>query len=194
MDREIRWYKNGIWESTYNDSLTLPNTATTKGETWNFRIRVHDGFNYSLWVNSTTVEIKNSSPTASNIEILYPTPKTTDNLVANWTYNDIDLDPENPGWIILWYRNDVLQGNFNNSKTLSSSFTNKTDVWYFKLQVYDGANYSILYQSPNVQVVNTAPSASNIDITQNPYTTDDLVTSWTFNDVDGDSQSGILNI
>ncbi|MHA2275291.1 MAG: LamG-like jellyroll fold domain-containing protein, partial [Candidatus Kariarchaeaceae archaeon] len=193
-NREIRWYKNGIWESPYDNSLTLPNTATTKGETWNFRIRVHDGFNYSLWVNSTTVEIKNSAPTASNLEILNPTPKTTDDLIANWTYNDIDLDPENPSWIILWYRNDILQGTFNNSKTLSSGYTNKTDVWYFKLQVHDGTNYSILYQSPNVQVVNTAPSASNIDITQNPYTTDDLVASWTFNDVDGDAQSGILNI
>ncbi|MHA2031604.1 MAG: hypothetical protein ACW99Q_19680, partial [Candidatus Kariarchaeaceae archaeon] len=193
-NREIQWYRNNVLVSIYNNLTTLPNTATTKGETWNYSIRVHDNYNYSIWVNSTSVTIKNSAPTASNIKILNNSPLTTDDLVANWTYNDLDLDSEDGNWIILWYKNDLLQASLNNVKTVLSGNTSKTDIWYFELQVYDGTNYSILYQSATVQIINTAPYASNIDITQNPYTTDDLMASWTFNDVDGDSPSAIVNV
>jgi hypothetical protein len=104
------------------------------------------------------------------------------------------MDTENPNWIINWYKNDILQGALNNSKTVLSGNTTKTDIWYFKLQVYDGSNYSILYQSSGVQILNTAPTASNINITQNPTTIDQLVASWVFNDADGDSPSAIVNI
>ncbi|MHA2101519.1 MAG: LamG-like jellyroll fold domain-containing protein, partial [Candidatus Kariarchaeaceae archaeon] len=193
-NREIRWYKNGFLQSTFNDLLILPNTATTKGEIWNYIIRVHDGTDYSNWVNSTSVVIANSTPTASDTKIINQAPQTTDDLIANWTYDDIDLDPEDPNWIISWYKNDILQGALNNSKIVLSGNTSKTDIWYFKLQVYDGTNYSIVYQSSNVQILNTAPTASNINITQNPTTLDQISASWTFNDIDGDSPSGILNI
>ncbi|MHA2274312.1 MAG: DUF2341 domain-containing protein [Candidatus Kariarchaeaceae archaeon] len=193
-NREIRWYRNGVLLITYNNLLTLPNTATIKGETWKFGISIHDGTDYSNWVNSSTVIIANSAPTASNVKILNSLPKTTDDLVADWTYDDIDLDPEDPNWLIYWYKNDILQIGLNNSKTVISGNTTKTDIWYFKLQVYDGTNYSIVYQSSSVQILNTAPTASNINITQNPTTFDQLVASWTFNDADGDSQSAIVNI
>jgi hypothetical protein len=193
-NREIRWYRNGLLQSSFNDLLILPNTATTKVESWNYIIRVHDGTNNSNWVNSTSVTIANSAPTALNIKILNQTPQTTNDLVANWTYNDIDLDPEDPNWIISWYKNDILQGILNNSKIVLSGNISKTDIWYFKLQVYDGTNYSIVYQSSSVQILNTAPTASNIDITQNPTTSNQIIASWTFNDIDGDSSSGILNI
>ncbi|MHA2030269.1 MAG: hypothetical protein ACW99Q_12805, partial [Candidatus Kariarchaeaceae archaeon] len=193
-NREIRWYKNGALVGTYDNLLTLPNTATSKSEIWNFKIRVHDGYNYSIWVNSTSVTINNSPPTASDYKILNSSPQTMDDLVANWTYNDIDIDPEDSGWIIVWYKNSVMQPGLNNSKIILSGNTTKTDIWNFELQVFDGTNYSILYQSATVTVLNTAPTASNINITQNSYTTDDLAPSWTFNDLDGDSQSAILNI
>ncbi|MHA2278711.1 MAG: hypothetical protein ACXAC2_23280, partial [Candidatus Kariarchaeaceae archaeon] len=193
-NREISWYKNGVVENTYNNLLTLPNTATTKGETWNYRIRVHDGSDYSNWINSSSVTILNSAPTASAIEILNTSPKTDDDLVANWIYADLDLDAEDPNWKLYWYKNDILQGNLNNSKTVLSGNTTKTDIWYFELQVFDGTNYSILYQAASVQIINTAPTASDIGITQNPTTTDQLTASWTFNDIDGDSPSAIMNI
>ncbi|MHA2277256.1 MAG: LamG domain-containing protein, partial [Candidatus Kariarchaeaceae archaeon] len=163
--REISWYKNGVVENTYNNLLLLPNTATTKGETWNYRIRVHDGSDYSNWINSSSVTILNSAPTASAIEILNASPKTDDDLVANWTYDDLDLDAEDPNWKLYWYKNDILQTGLNHTKTVQSGNTTKTDIWYFELQVFDGTNYSILYQSASVQVLNTAPTASDIGIT-----------------------------
>ncbi|MHA2099909.1 MAG: hypothetical protein ACW99A_14625 [Candidatus Kariarchaeaceae archaeon] len=194
-NREIFWYKKGVLENSYNNMLTVPNSASTKGETWNYRIRVHDGINHSIWVNSTSVTIVNSAPTASGIEILNSLPTTADDLLANWTFNDLDLDSEDPNWIIFWYKNDILQNNLNNSKTVLFGNTTKNDIWYFELQVFDGMNYSILYQSATVQVINTAPSATDISITQNPTTTNQLVASWTFTDIDvGDTQSAIKNI
>ncbi|MHA2101318.1 MAG: SBBP repeat-containing protein, partial [Candidatus Kariarchaeaceae archaeon] len=90
--REIRWYKNDILESFYNNLLFLPNTATTKGEVWKFGIRVHDGKEYSAWENSTSVTILNTAPTASNIGIFPALAETNDDLIAFWIYSDVDLD------------------------------------------------------------------------------------------------------
>ncbi|MHA2030827.1 MAG: hypothetical protein ACW99Q_15720 [Candidatus Kariarchaeaceae archaeon] len=193
-NREIRWYKNGILESSYNNLPILPNTATSKDESWNAQIRVNDGSEYSNWINSTSVTIRNSAPTASNVIILNSFPFTTDDLVANWTFIDVDLDPENSNWILLWYNNDILQNNLNDTKTVLYGNTTKTDIWYFKLTVFDGTNYSIVYQSPSVQILNSPPTVLDMDITLNPTTTDTLTSSWIFADDDGDSESAIKNI
>ncbi|OLS26804.1 MAG: hypothetical protein HeimC3_06960 [Candidatus Heimdallarchaeota archaeon LC_3] len=191
---EILWYKNGILESSYNNLTLLPNTATTIGESWNFKIRVHDGSEYSNWVNSTSVTILNSIPTASNVIILNSFPLTTDNLVANWTYDDLDLDPENSNWILLWFKNNELQTGLNDTKTVLSGNTTKTDIWYFKLQVFDGTNYSTVYQPSSVQILNSAPTVLDMNITQNPTTTNQLDATWTFNDDDNDAPSAIVNL
>jgi hypothetical protein len=31
----IRWYKDGVLQAAYNDQLTIPSAATSKGEVWN---------------------------------------------------------------------------------------------------------------------------------------------------------------
>ncbi|MHA2278581.1 MAG: hypothetical protein ACXAC2_22615, partial [Candidatus Kariarchaeaceae archaeon] len=107
---------------------------------------------------------------------------------------DVDNDAEDIGWKIFWYKSNVLQPTLNNSRLINSGNTSKNQVWFFKLQVFDGENYSILVQSPNIQILNSAPTISNITITDSPKTIDDLETSWIFYDTDGDSASVIVNI
>jgi hypothetical protein len=66
--------------------------------------------------------------------------------------------------------------------------TNRGESWYFTIQVTDHYNYSTSnYLSNTIIIVNSAPSASNVQINGGSilvYTTDELVVSWVFIDPD----------
>ncbi|MHA2033504.1 MAG: hypothetical protein ACW99Q_29390, partial [Candidatus Kariarchaeaceae archaeon] len=85
-------------------------------------------------------------------------PKTTDDLVASWDYNDNDGDTQNTSWIIHWYKDGNLQSAYDNLTTVDSSATTKGEVWNYTLQVYDGANYSVVYSSTTTVIINSAPT------------------------------------
>ena len=187
--RILKWYKNGNPQSIYDNLLSVPFSATSKGEAWNYTIQVYDGEAYSIQYNSSITTIANSQPTASDLTIT-SSPETEDDLVASWGYQDADDDPENPTWRIRWYKNGNPQVTLNDSKTVANTLTNETEWWYYTVEVYDGETYSILYTlSPSVQIMNTAPTATGISLTATPTTTDNLVADYTFNDVnEGDSE------
>ncbi|MHA2304865.1 MAG: DUF2341 domain-containing protein, partial [Candidatus Hodarchaeales archaeon] len=184
----IRWYKNNALQSGYNDEQTVPSSATSKGEDWNYTVKVHDGTNYSIQYNSSLTTILNSPPTASGLTIT-SNPTTSEDLTASWTFNDMDGDSENSNWIIHWYKDNVSQGGYTNLTMVSSSATSKGEEWNYTLQVFDGTDYSIQYNSSTTIIVNTPPTASSLIISPAiPATSNDLTASWTFNDVDGDSE------
>ncbi|MHA2167566.1 MAG: DUF2341 domain-containing protein, partial [Candidatus Hodarchaeales archaeon] len=188
-NREIRWYKNEALQTDYNDQTSIPSLITNKSESWKYEIRVYDGEDYSSWVTSTITTIDNTAPTALDLAVT-TNPQTSDDLIASWSYTDADGDSESTSWIIRWYKNGGLESSLNDKKTVESGNTSKGEIWYFNLQVYDGENYSILYTlSPSFQILNTAPTASDLTITTTPQTGDNLQASWTFADVDSDSES-----
>ncbi|MHA2278305.1 MAG: hypothetical protein ACXAC2_21200, partial [Candidatus Kariarchaeaceae archaeon] len=122
-------------------------------------------------------------------------PKTDDDLVANWDFSDIDNDLEDTsGTIILWYKNGDLQSSWTNSTTIGSGNTSKGQVWWFKVQVYDNQNYSILYELfPHIEIQNTAPiNTLALPLPTYPSVANEIDLSLSsilssFNDVDGDS-------
>lgn len=188
--REILWYKNNIHQALYDNQMLIPNTITNKSEDWSFSVRVSDNITYSSWFQSNNITIVNSIPLAFDL-IITVDPETNDDLEALWSFEDIDDDSEYiNSWLILWYRNNVLQSHLNNSKVIGSSNTSKGELWYYTLQVYDGEDYSILYTlSPSINILNTQPIASNLIITQNPYTTTTIVAIWDYYDLNGDIES-----
>ncbi|MHA2334669.1 MAG: hypothetical protein ACXAEU_21760 [Candidatus Hodarchaeales archaeon] len=175
-------------QHAYNNTLTLPWDATSKGDQWKFSVRPKDGLNYSdSWYNSSAVTILNTLPTASGL-ILTSNPYNTTNLVANWTFADIDADSQ-ADYYIRWYKDNVLQSQLDNKTTVEAANTTKGEVWNYTLQVQDGEGWSTVYNSDNTTVLNTVPAATDLTLTTNPYTTTDLVADWTFSDpVDSDSQ------
>jgi hypothetical protein len=65
--------------------------------------------------------------------------------------------------------------------------TNRGESWYFTIQVSDHYNYSNVYSASVIIIVNSAPSASSVQINGGSilvYTTDELVVSWVFIDPD----------
>ncbi len=184
--REIRWYKNDILQSSYNDQLTISNSATTKGETWYFTIRVSDGKVFSETKTSPSVIIGNTAPSADSLSISPSSPSTNSNLTAIYSYSDADMDPEGASEI-KWYKNNILQSEYNNLKIIPSSALSKGDTWYFTVKPYDGFDYGEMKTSPSVTIVNNPPTVENLLISpSSPLTTDDLNASYTYSDMDND--------
>ncbi|MHA2332891.1 MAG: DUF2341 domain-containing protein, partial [Candidatus Hodarchaeales archaeon] len=194
-NREIEWFKNG--QPTAFTGTTLSSSNTVKGEDWSFKIRVHDGTQYSDWYQSANVTIINTAPTATSLNIVNAgNLRTNDDLVANWTFSDADGDSQ-VAYYILWYKNSLLQPSLNGTMTITAGNTSKDQSWSFKLIVNDGtinssADWETALASATIQVLNSPPEASDLTITTTPYTTDNLVAAWNYTDADGDGQSSYL--
>ena len=48
---QIRWTNNGVVDSTYNDQMTLPASATSVGDTWTVSVTPYDGKDFGSTVN-----------------------------------------------------------------------------------------------------------------------------------------------
>jgi hypothetical protein len=194
-DAEMTWTFTGnvkiivsINPTTHVVTFTAP--ANWFGqETITFRATDPGG----LWdedATTVTVTSVNDPPVASNLAISPPSPVTTDDLVGSYTYYDLEGDPES-GTEIRWYKGGVLQSAYNNMLTIPSSETASGQAWYFTVRPKDGMDFGDLKTSPTVVIGNSPPEASNLAISpSSPYTTDDLIGSYTYYDADGDPESG----
>ncbi|MFX1283441.1 MAG: DUF2341 domain-containing protein [Promethearchaeota archaeon] len=171
---------------------------TSDGQIWYYKLRVSDNEGYSINVTSILgVQIgtggpENKQPKAWNLTIKPISPNTTQSLIANYTYFDFDDDPQ-VAVEILWYMNNDLQPEFTNLLTISSSVTEKGQEWNFTVKVFDGTDWSPLNSSDTITVSNAEPFASNLDLTSNIYTDDNLIASWQAFDYDS-SDSLTYNI
>ncbi|MHA2388714.1 MAG: hypothetical protein ACXACW_08335, partial [Candidatus Hodarchaeales archaeon] len=189
---EIRWYKNGVLQPTLNDSLIIQAENTSKGEIWYFTTKPNDGEEFGTPQQSSTVTIGNTAPIASSATIFPGTPRTADNLNATYYYSDADNDA-NSGTLIIWYKDGVLQGVLNDSIIVGSSYTSKGEEWHYKVRPSDGTDYGNWVDcNENLTIENSAPSASNVEISpENPTTSDSLSISYNWLDDDvGDLESG----
>jgi hypothetical protein len=194
----VTWIFNGIVNSSWwtSDHFATINAGnTTKGDKWNVTIEAYDGDGgySSILTLSVNITIINTIPMAENLT-LTSLPKTGDDLIADWDFSDIDNDLENLSEaIIYWYKNGDLQPSWTNSSTIGSGNTSKGQVWWFKIQVYDGEQYSTLTELlPHIEIQNTAPvNISTLSIPLNPSVVNEIDLSLSsilssFNDADGD--------
>ncbi|MHA2274833.1 MAG: DUF2341 domain-containing protein [Candidatus Kariarchaeaceae archaeon] len=204
----LHWYMdNGsgfIYQSQFDNNMSINPSFTERDQVWNFTLEVFDGTNYSILYTSPTKTIINSAPTASGLTIT-SNPDTTLDLVANWTYTDADNDTQSSTWRVRWYRDGILVSSFNDLLTVPAGYTNKSEVWNYTVQVFDSTEYSILYYSTSTTIQNTAPVVTSVLLTPyNPNATSsqNLQVFWTYYDIDADSENisavqvlmnGILN-
>lgn len=186
VSREIRWYKNGALQASYNDQLTVPNNVTTKGDIWHFTVRVSDGKAFSEIITSPSVTVGNTAPSATSLSITPSSPSTSNNLTGSYIYSDADMDTEGMSEI-RWYKNGTLQTEYNDQKVIPSSALSKGDTWYFTVKPYDGSDYGELKISPSVTVINNPPVVNSLLISPSfPLTTDDLKAGYVYSDIDND--------
>jgi PKD repeat protein len=184
---EIRWYKNNVLQTLYNNKLIILSSDLSVGDSWYFTVKPYDGISYGTLQTSPTVTVVNLIPVASALAITPSSPKKSDTLTGSYTYSDVDNDPQGASKI-KWYKNSVLQTAYT-TLTVASSALVKGDKWYFTVEPYDGISYGALQTSPTVTVINTPPVASALAISPtSPKKSDSLIGSYTYSDADNDPQ------
>tara|TARA_B100001996_G_scaffold175056_1_gene133629 strand:+ start:418 stop:2994 length:2577 start_codon:yes stop_codon:yes gene_type:complete len=186
LDFEIEWYRGGVHIPAFDGMLTLPHTATAKGETWNFEVRVSDGIDWSTPTNSQSVTIVNTVPTVSNVTLSPESPTSSENIEISAIYSDLDGDIESSS-TILWYRDGQLQSQFTNNIAISADATNRGEVWMVKYTPSDGVDNGAEVQSESVTIANSLPSIETLSIGENVTALTSLELSLSSQDADDDS-------
>jgi hypothetical protein len=137
------------------DILMLNPSATAYAEDY---YEVIDGtYQYS------SIVAPNTPPEASNLAIIPSSPQTTDDLVGSYDYYDADGDTES-GSETRWYKDAVLQTDYNDALTVPSSATSVGQEWYFTVKPSDGEDFGTLETSPPITIVTEPPSDQREDL------------------------------
>jgi hypothetical protein len=186
---QIRWYKNGLLQGAYNDFVEISFSATLKGDNWYFTITPSDGSDFGILKTSNSITILNTAPEATTLEINPLIPKTADVLTANYTFTDDDLLDTQSGSQILWYCNDNLIGELNDSLSVEVSRTTKDHQWYFKVRPSDGTDFGNWQTSATINIGNTQPEVTMAEIISytDISTTGSIIGNYEDSDVDSDT-------
>jgi hypothetical protein len=73
---------------------------------------------------------------------------------------------------------------------IPSSFTEKGQIWFAKVRVNDGTEWSTWANSNQISVQNTPPVTESVSLSHaEAYTTDEVSVQFTMSDIDGDAPS-----
>ncbi len=187
---QIIWYKNGVAQTEYNNLKTLPYKATSKGEQWYYTVKPSNGALFGEVQKSAVVTIANSPPKLSAVVPQPNNPTTDDNLMVDYVFEDPDGDTEVRNEI-KWFRNGVLQPEFEDKTEIPAKYTNRNEEWYFTVRASDGSAFSDLKTSSVVKIGNGKPKVSDLNILPaNPRTSDELMIMYKYTDTEDDPESG----
>ena len=187
---KIIWYKNGVPQTEYNDLKVLPSNATAKGDQWNFSVKPSNGKISGEDQTSARITILNSPPKLTAVIPQPKEPTTDDNILADYIYGDADGD-KIAKQEIRWFRNGVLQPEYDNLTELPASATKRNEEWYYTVKVSDGTTFSDLVSSAPIKIRNGMPKATApVVVPANPKTNDDLTATYKYADTEDDPESG----
>ncbi|MHA2027786.1 MAG: hypothetical protein ACW99Q_00235, partial [Candidatus Kariarchaeaceae archaeon] len=194
-DTEIRWYKNNLSQSAFNDFLVIDGSYIIKNDVWNVTVRLKDGSDFGALV-FVSVFVGNTKPEIRTNGLGATTAYTITDLFANTsfsqllTFYDGDIDPI--VWLeYRWFVNGVENSTYYNQTMIPASATTKGEQWRFTLQISDGETASDFFSSIIVEIQNSLPVVSNVTISpgySTLYTNNSLDLSWSYTDTDLDPE------
>lgn len=155
----FRWYVNDTIISWDNQTLTANNTDVD--DIIKCAVRVNNSEGIGDWTqsaNNVTI-LSNAGPQALNPYVSPITPDTNQNLVCEYTYYDIEGDPENSS-TFRWFINDTELVGIT-SQTLSGGNTNTDDVVVCEItpKAFSGTKIGAPTNTSNTTIVDvSAPS------------------------------------
>jgi hypothetical protein len=187
---QIRWYRDGVLLSYYNDKTFVYYWSTKKDQVWYYTVKPKDGIEYGSMETSGQIVIQNSVPKLTNVRVLPSAPYTKDALALGYTFSDSDADTET-GTIIKWFKNGVHQPALDGLKSVPSSATVKGDNWNASVRTSDGTDYCDWVEPLKVTIRNSLPKALAVSVSPAaPTTTDTLGAVYTYSDDDNDNELG----
>ncbi|MFQ5981006.1 MAG: DUF2341 domain-containing protein [Candidatus Heimdallarchaeota archaeon] len=140
---EIRWYKNGVLQGSYNDATLIPASALVKGDQWNATVRPKDGRDFGVPVWSSTITVQNVAPEILALEFIdheYAAFVVEDeDLNISYTFSDGDADADDS--IIRWYKNGSYNSTYDNLSFIPANQTRPGEAWSFEIVPFDGTDY-----------------------------------------------------
>ena len=154
---EIRWFRDGVQVSAYNDLTAVLSESTSKGETWTAKARVSDGLLWSDWVESEDLIILNTPPRVTSIEMLPSGKLTTSvNLSVIWEQSDADGDSEMNSQIRWWVDGEWLR-EYDGMTEIPASETVRDQSWSVQVVPGDGDDLGTSMKTTSRQIENGAP-------------------------------------
>ena len=183
----VAWFKDGTSQPAYT-ALTLPSTATAKGETWHAVITPSDGEDAGAPVASPAVSVLNRAPDVLNLAVSDEAPDTNDDVSFSFQTNDEDGDAiafTESRWLL----DSVHVGTLDNSSTLPAIATRAGDTWVVEVRAADATDIGEWVSSADIVVgtSNQGPEITDLAVMPTaPNTGDNLTVSWTATDPEGD--------
>ena len=92
IDNETKWWKGPALNTTFANFTIIESANLTKGDVWNFSVRVYDGTDWSAWGTNVSITIVNRVPTVDTLNITSSSSFNYSNgtLTGNWNQSDED--------------------------------------------------------------------------------------------------------
>ena len=183
---------------TWSVDWTAPSsgTGTVSFSAVGNAVNSNSGTSGDAW-NTATFSVpeqppQNQPPSVTNLAISPSNPTTTDSLSLTYTFSDPDGDSES-GTTIRWSQNSSAVNALDDSTSVSSSFLIKGQIWTVTVTPSDGTDTGSSVTSSSVTIQNTPPVANGLSISPiDPTEQDDLTMSYSYSDVDLDTESGTV--
>lgn len=185
------WYLNGV--ATAYTSNPLPDSATTRGETWTVYVSADDGYGAGA-AGSDSIVIDNGAPSVTSVTISPATAYTSDTLTAVPSgFSDPDGDAE--AYHYQWYLDGYALSGATDA-TLAGTYFARGDDITVEVWPWDGAAEGASVTSGTRTIANSPPSDPVIAVSpERPEPGTDLecqvVTPAT--DADGDTVSYVYS-
>jgi len=163
QNTEINWYRNTFYMPNFDDLNSISNSSTEKNEIWNFSVRVSDGLAWSEWFHSNNIIIENTPPVVISSSTSTENFTTADNISISWNQYDADGDSESNSKII-WFVDGISISDYDDLLTISSSLTERNQIWQYQIIPNDGEDFGDIFTSPPITIVNAAPLESTISL------------------------------
>ena len=192
LTNQTKWWADGVENITFANFTSIEEANLTKGEVWNFSVRVHDGTVWSAWSDNASVTLVNfpALVTLLNITSSSSSNFTNGTLSSSWIYSDpIDSDSQSMNET-KWFKDGVL--NFTNITSVDSGNLSYNEVWNISVRTYDGTVWSAWSNNVSMVIGNSLPVVGNLTLNSSSasnYTNGTLYVSWIFSDADGHSQT-----
>lgn len=180
-----QWSVNGS-VSSYT-SNTIPNLATTKGETWTVRVTPTDGYSNGPYRESS-LSILNSPPVVSVVNITPTAPTTQSTLNCSYVSSDADGD------IVTVAYNWLINGNLdvNTTNSISGPFS-AGDTITCRVTPNDGSTLGTPTDA-SVVIGNSAPIIQSLTLAPSTiYTNDTIIATASVSDPENDPLSYTWN-
>ena len=157
----IRWFRNGVQERAYDDSVIVAGTDLQPGDNWTADVLPSDGFELGLRATASSVSVSAEIPLASGTEgvrVLPEQPNENDILRAEYVFSG-----ESDRSLIRWYINNILQKDFNDQREPRLDLSVGDEV-YFTLTPSDGTSVGMTLFSNRVEVGRAPAVAYRIQV------------------------------